>query len=62
MAMLRKMKVFVVLFFVAAILAGGFTTMTAEEATAARCCWVMKCTVNPPIVCWEECVRCPSFP
>lgn len=58
--MMKKMKALVLLFAFLAIFIGGFTTMTAPQANAIKCCWVMVCTVNPPIICWEECRPCPG--
>ena len=61
MSALRKIKAFVVLFAVVALLTGGLVTMFANNAEASRgcCLWVMYCTQDPPIVCWEECVPVP---
>jgi len=56
---MKKIKALVLLFAFLAIFAGGFTMMTSTPVEAARCCWVMVCTINPPIVCWEVCVKCP---
>jgi len=62
MAMLRKMRALVLLFALVVLFIGAFSIMSADTAQAKRCCWVMVCTVNPPIVCWEECRTCPRFP
>ena len=59
---LRKLKFLVVIFVFAVIFSAAFSISTTEEADAARCCWVMVCTVNPPIICWEECRPCPPGP
>ncbi|MEW5925374.1 MAG: hypothetical protein AB1746_15440 [Candidatus Zixiibacteriota bacterium] len=59
--MMKKMKALVLLFAFLAIFIGGFTTMTAPQANAIKCCWVMVCTINPPIICWEECRPCPRL-
>jgi len=59
---MKKFKALILLFAFLAIFVGGFTAMDAPKAEAARCCWVMVCTVNPPIICWEECRPCPRFP
>lgn len=59
---LRKMKALVLVVAVMAIIAGGLMASFSQPAQAARCCWVMVCTTEPPIVCWEECVPCPTFP
>jgi len=57
------MKALVVLFAFIVLFAGAFSITTTEKADAAYACciWVMKCTVNPPIVCWCECIRVPCF-
>ncbi len=64
MMALRKCKVIFVIFALAIVLAGGFTILTTKSADArpACCIWVMYCTVDPPIYCWEECrpVPCPK--
>ncbi len=58
----KKLRVFVLLFAVLALVV-GFTVLNAPDtADAGRCCWVLYCTINPPIVCWEECRPCPTFP
>ncbi len=62
MRKLRTVKALVLLFAFLVIFAGGFTMTSAGKVEAARCCWVMVCTVNPPIVCWEVCKPCPRLP
>lgn len=44
-----------------ALALGALTIAAPSKAQASRCCWVMVCTQTPPIVCWEECVRCPGL-
>ncbi|MFZ5980621.1 MAG: hypothetical protein ACOYVF_08295 [Candidatus Zixiibacteriota bacterium] len=61
MNFLRKLKVLVFAFVFIAIFAGAFTIMTSQPVESARCCWVMVCTQNPPIICWEECRPCPPL-
>ena len=62
MNFLRKLRVLVVIFVFMAIFAGAFTILTAEPAEASlRCCWVMVCTIDEPIICWEECRPCPPL-
>ena len=63
MATLRKMKALVVLFALVMLFAGAFSIVTTEKADASYgcCIWVMKCTVSPPIYCWEECIRVPCL-
>ena len=60
---LRKVKALVLLFALVAILSGGLLTTFTQEVQAARTCclWVMYCTVDPPIVCWEECIPVPCW-
>jgi hypothetical protein len=58
---MKKIKALVLLFAFAVILAGAFTATTSRKAEAQRCCWVMVCTINPPIVCWEVCKTCPHL-
>ena len=62
MVMLRKMRALVLLFALVVLFIGAFSIMSADTAQAKRCCWVMVCTVNPPVVCWEVCKTCPTFP
>ena len=57
---MKKLKALVLLFAFAVILVGGFT-MTSPKVDAAKCCWVMVCTVNPPIICLEVCKKCPGL-
>lgn len=59
----RRLKVFVLLFAVAA-LGLGFTVLNAPgtaDASGPCDCWCMYCTVNPPIYCWCECCPCPPL-
>lgn len=58
---LRKAKALVLVFAVVALLAGMLAVTFSEEAQARpRCCiWVMMCTTDAPIVCWEECLPVP---
>ena len=58
---MKMLKAMVCLVAFAAVLAGGFTMMTAKKAEAARCCYVMVCTVSQPVVCWEVCKPCPKL-
>ncbi len=64
MTAMRKMKTLALVFVLVALCAAAFTVSTPQTAEASRrpCCWVMVCTVNPPIICWEECIPCPTFP
>jgi hypothetical protein len=57
-----RVRIFVLLFAVLA-LALGFTALNhTGTAGAGDCCWVLICTMEPPIVCWEECLPCTSHP
>jgi hypothetical protein len=40
----------------------AFTAVTPTPSRAVNCCWVMICTIEEPIICWEECVPCPPHP
>jgi hypothetical protein len=62
MMKLRKFKALVLLFAFLVIFAGGFSIVSAGKTEAARCCWVMQCTITPPIICWEVCKPCPKLP
>jgi hypothetical protein len=57
-----KIKALVVILALVVLFAGAFTILTTDTAEASRCCWVRVCTVNPPIICWDECVPCPPGP
>ena len=59
---MKKVKALVLLFAFLAIILGGFTLTTSSRVEASKCCWVMVCTVNPPIICWEVCKKCPTLP
>jgi len=58
----RKLKVFVLVFAVLAMVL-GFAVLYAPNTVQAsyRCCaWCMYCTINPPFYCWCECCAwCP---
>jgi len=62
MTALRKVKALILLFALVVLFAGAYTIVSTDTATAARCCWVRVCTVDPPIVCWDECRPCPPLP
>lgn len=63
MAVFRRLKGLAVLFILVVIISAGAVILTSEPATASRCnCWVMYCTVEEPIFCWDVCVPCPPFP
>jgi hypothetical protein len=62
MMALRKVKALVVILALVVVFGGAFSIITTDIATAAKCCWVMVCTVDPPVICWEECRPCPGPP
>ena len=59
---MKKVKAMVLFFAFLVIFVGGFTAVSAPPVESARCCWVMVCTIDPPIICWEECRPCPKVP
>jgi hypothetical protein len=53
----RKLKVFVLVFALLAMVL-GFAVLYAPNDVEARppcCAWCMYCTINPPFYCWCEC-------
>jgi hypothetical protein len=60
---LRKIRALVVVFALVALLTGGLVTIFTDNAEArpACCIWVMYCTQNPPIVCWDVCIPVPCL-
>lgn len=64
MRLFRKLKVFVLLFAVLALVM-GFSVLHAPKTADASgpCeCWCMYCMLDPPYLCWCECCECPTFP
>jgi hypothetical protein len=62
MKLFRKLRAFVLLFAILALIT-GFTVLNAPKTVeAARLCCYHVCTVNPPIVCWDVCKPCPKLP
>ncbi len=61
MKFLRRMKAVILIFAFIVLFAGGMTIVSTEEANAryACCIWVMYCTQNPPIICWDVCIPVP---
>ncbi len=61
MGKLRQIKGLILIFAIVALFSGALTTAFTEDAQAAKkCCWwVMVCTIEEPIVCWEECIWMP---
>ena len=57
----KSLKALVVIFALMVVFSGAFTIMSTGSADAAKCCWVRVCTVNPPIICWDECRPCPPL-
>ncbi|MBD3218524.1 MAG: hypothetical protein GF310_09635 [candidate division Zixibacteria bacterium] len=62
MKAMRRIKALALFVAIIALGAVMFTMATPDTASAKPCCWVMVCTTQPPIVCWEECVPCPPLP
>jgi len=58
---LRKIKGLILVFALVTLVTAGLSTVFATKAEASRkCCWyVMICTIDPPIICWEECLPIP---
>jgi hypothetical protein len=64
MKLFRKLKVFVLLFAVLALVL-GFSVLIAPKTTASTnpCnCHCMICMLNPPYLCWDTCCKCPTGP
>jgi hypothetical protein len=61
MSAFRKLRFLAIVFVLVAVFAGAFTTMTAQQVDAAKCCWVRVCMTYPPYSCWDECVPCPPL-
>jgi len=61
MSKMRKIKGLILVFAIVALSTAALSTVFTEKAEAARkCCFrVMVCTVDEPIVCWEECLWYP---
>ncbi len=62
MTSLRKVKALVLVFAMVVLVAGAFAIVSTDSVEASKCCWVWVCTIEPPIVCWHECVPCPPLP
>jgi len=62
MAQGRRFHGLVLLCALALTVVGGMVLVTSTPVEAKRCCWVVVCSTQPPIVCWEECRTCPRFP
>jgi len=59
---MKKMKALVLILAFIVLFIGAFTIVSPDQVQAKRCCWVMVCTIDPPMICWEICVPCPTFP
>jgi hypothetical protein len=58
MTFFKRLRVFALTFGVLA-LALGFVVLGASGGGGpGGCCWVLFCTMEPPITCWEECRPC----
>ena len=64
MKALRQIRALALLFVLVVLFSAMASVVMSDQAEASGgcCIWVMKCTVNPPIYCWEECIPCPGFP
>lgn len=58
---MKLIKSLVLSLALVALALGALTVAAPTKAQAMKCCWVMVCTHTTPIVCWEECVRCPNL-
>lgn len=61
MTKFKLVKALVLLLAFMVLFLGGFSITSASKVEAAKCCWVHVCTVNPPIICWDECRPCPRL-
>lgn len=63
MRLFRRMRAIAIVLALAAVFATAFTAIPTGTPEASSCCiWVMVCTIDEPIICWEECIPCPPFP
>jgi hypothetical protein len=61
MMFFKKLRASAVIFGVL-VLALGFVVLNVSGTVSRTgCCWVLYCTLEPPIVCWEECRPCPEI-
>jgi hypothetical protein len=62
MKLLRKLKAFVLLFALLALVIGFTVLNTPDTAQASGDCCYWVCTIEGPPVCWHVCRPCPPFP
>jgi hypothetical protein len=62
MSVRKRINGMVVLIAVVAGVLGGAMLLWTPPAEAKRCCYVMVCSTQPPVVCWEVCRTCPRLP
>jgi len=58
---LRKLKALAIVFVLVVLFTGAMSITSTQEVMArGRCCiWIFICTIDPPIICWEECIHVP---
>jgi len=61
MTLLRKLKIFALLFGALALVLGFWALSAPGSADEPGCCWILYCTMETPITCWEECRPCPKL-
>jgi hypothetical protein len=61
MTFFRKLRIFALLFGALALALGFWALSAPGSADAPGCCWILYCTMEPPITCWEECRPCPKL-
>ncbi|MGB2769963.1 MAG: hypothetical protein WBC88_09595 [Candidatus Zixiibacteriota bacterium] len=61
MTFFRRFRIFALLFGALALVLGFIVLSAPGSADAPGCCWVLYCTMDTPIVCWEECRPCPKL-
>jgi hypothetical protein len=62
MTLFRKVRIFALVFALLTLVWGFVVLRAPGSAGTDGCCWVLECTIKPPIVCWEGCRPCPKFP
>ncbi|MDH4158028.1 MAG: hypothetical protein OEW00_12215 [candidate division Zixibacteria bacterium] len=63
MANMRRFKALALVFAFLVLFAGAFAIVSTDnvEARPPCCMWIMYCTIEPPIICWDVCVPCPPW-
>jgi len=62
MRIFRQILMLVFLFAILAVSLGLKAIITSANHRRESCYWVLFCTLQPPIVCWEECRPMPYIP